>query len=478
MKSAENKKSAKDIENTPMSELTNYHRQIELKYQHLKPEEIKVNPDAMALMAFNGYYTLSNAKGAFFAVDTNIHFQNGSSTPIYDLALLVSLDGKTSARFPFSGTFDGTHLVQTSAALEGLTINLTLSRTDGSDGTTAKCSGTIALPLKSPVQISGSTYNNPIPVSLFAGEYYETAPIHLSPDNKKMAAIKVMQIKDNHQVLYDYGTNDGNLKPVPAYTYNLNMYYFTFAQGTQTVNLIMGTAAEGGFACNNMTTGSPARSLQTIPFPVEEPFELPNILSEELAAFSGYYQLPSIAPGAFISIQAEYAAVDGLFDLYMVKIGVSLNGTTSKGYYFDGAKMTFQNNTLTMLEQNIGITFKREYNAARKSLVTITGSVMGHENVTGFTLFNPVPLSVFGGVPMTDAKGDSLTVVSDAEVIYNGTTMNNILYVPIMYILANPWNAPTTVMSFGTAGLNGNACIVIDGNGTSVVSAIHNGAQN
>ena len=120
MKYEENKKSTKDIDDAPLKELANYHQQIEEKYKHIKPEEFEDNPDAKALRAFNGYYALENAKGAFFAVDTNILIQNGSSTPIYDVALLVSLDGKTSAHFPFAGTFDGTHLVQKSAASEGL----------------------------------------------------------------------------------------------------------------------------------------------------------------------------------------------------------------------------------------------------------------------------------------------------------------------------------------------------------------------
>jgi hypothetical protein len=99
--------------------------------------------------------------------------------------------------------------------------------------------------------------------------------------------------------------------------------------------------------------------------------------------------------------------------------------------------------------------------------------------MTGYTLFNPVPLSAFGGAVMKDPKGDSLTVVSDSEVIYFNsttnvsTTMNNIIYVPIMYILANPAVGPTTEMSFGTNGLNGNTCIVTDVSGVSVVSAIN-----
>lgn len=479
MEKSQNTESVENAVSSPMLELASYHKEMEKKYRDLKPDEVSISPDTLSLISFNGYYTLNSATGAFFAIDTNMYLQNGATTPIYDVALLISLDGKTSARFPFTGSFDGSHLVQVSAAFEGLSIDLIFSRTDGSDGTTATCSGAIALPGKLSKEVTGATYNNPIPSSLFAGEYYEKEPLYISRNGKyekETVAVPVMRIDSNYQIFYDFGTNDGNLQPVSSYSYNMNMYYFTFTVGTNSTSLIMGTAAEGGFACNNMTEDSvskaiSSRSLQTIPFPTEESMEIPNLSSNDLAKFSGYYQIPSIAPGAFISIQAEYIPVLGSIDIYLVKIGVSLDGVSSTGYYFDAEKMSFVNNTLTMTDQSIKIVFNREYNAKQKSLVTITGMI-GDKKVDGYTLFNPVPLSVFDGVPMTNSNGDSLTVVSDSEVIYNGVTMNSILYVPIMYILANPWDAPTTVMSFGTSGLKGNTCIVIQGKTTSIVSAI------
>lgn len=461
-----------------LSQLQASHKQLEEKYKGLNPNEIRVNPETVSLISFNGYYSLDCAPGAFFAIDTNMHVQSGAS-PVYDLELLVSLDGKKSAGFPFTGAFDGNHLTQSSAAIEGFSVDLVFTRTDGNDGTTAVCSGTITLPGMSPKSVSGITYNNPIPASLFIGEYYEIEPLYIELDGKNQkesVAVPVMRIETDNRILYDFGKNDGTLQPVSSYSYNMNMYYFTFSSGTETTSLIMGTAAEGGFACNNMvedttTKAITSRSLQTIPFPKEESMEIPNLSSNELAKFSGYYQLPSIAPRAFISIQAEYVPVLGSIDLYQVKIGVSLDGVSSTGYYFDAEKMSFENNTLIMKDQSISISFKREYNAAQKSLVTVSGKI-GNNQVSGYTLFNPVPLSAFGGVPMTNSNGDTLTVVNDSEVIYNGTTMSSIIYVPIMYILANPWNAPTTVMSFGTSGLKGTACIVIQGKTTSIVTAI------
>jgi hypothetical protein len=454
----------------PYNELADYHRSIREKYKKIKPEEIQGGVDDMALMAFNGYYALENARGAFFAVDTNIHILNGSSTPIYDVSLLVSLNGEVSARFPFTGTFDGERLSQQSATSGGLDIDLLLIRSDGSDGTTAKCFGTIGLPGEIPANISGITYNNPIPYSLFMGEYYYTVPLHLQPGKTEAVIYKVLSIQDNYQILYDYGIDGGTLLLVPTYTYNLNMYFFSFSDDSKDIKFIMGSAAAGGLACNNIVVDAAAkpisRSLQTIANPVQDsmPFNA-NPIGQELAQYSGYYQIPSVGTNAFLSIQAEYSILG-----YAVIIAISIDGVTSNGYYFDESSMTFESNTLKMPAQNITITFEREYIPAQWSLVTITGSVLNYVNVTGYTLFNPVPIKAFGGVPMTNQNGDSLNIVSDSEVIYYNsitgitTTMNSdtILYVPIMYILANPWDFPTTVLSFGTNGTSGNAAIITD----------------
>ncbi|MTI87513.1 MAG: hypothetical protein FH748_06045 [Balneolaceae bacterium] len=448
------------IDYTPMAELSTYHQHLEEKYKNVDPEDIKVTSDADALMAFNGYYAMAHTPGAFFSVDTNIHIKKGSSTPIKDVALIISMDGTTSTRFPFTGTFDGTHLKQRTPG--GLDIDLTFSRQDGNDGIVASFSGHITLPQQSKAEVTGSTYNNPIPYRMYIGKYYETEPIHLKSAKQEKAAIPVMQIEKDYKIMYDFGTNNGDLEAVRSFTYNLNMYFFSFSKGSQQSKLIMGTAAAGGFACNNMIIdGSKltSRSLQTIPFPDKEPLKMPNLKSSDLAKFSGYYPLPSIASGAFISIQGEYETLIGSLDINEVMIGVSMDGETSKQYYFEEENMTFENGTLSMPEQSISITFSRVYNSQYKSLVTITGSIGGH-TITAHTPFNPVPLSAFGGAPLTNAQNNKLTVVNDNEVIYNGTTMNSIIYVPIMYILAAPTTGTNTVMSFGSDGCKGTACII------------------
>ena len=455
-------------------ELANHHQKIFDQYRDLKPEMIQKKKDIDSLIAYNGYYSLNTAPGAFFAIDTSIYFNSNLSSPYYIVNLLIALDGKTPYSIEFTGTFDSSQLIQNS---EGINIDLTFVRTNGADGTTASCSGKIGVNHLPQINVSGSTYNNPIPNSLFEGTYYLLQPLHLSPDKEDHVFTKVMEISNSNSISYDFGSGDGVLKPVKSYVYNMNMYYFSFDSNQD--SLIMGTAAAAGFACNNMTVTNgviTSRSLQTIVNPdIEKKKQIPNLNSYELADFSGYYQLPSISPLAFLSVQAEYIVIDAI-PIYSIAISISLDGVTSKGYYFDWDKMSFNKNTLVMTEQQINLKFDRIYNASNRSLVKVTGTIDSYNNIEAYTLFNPVPLSAFGGVPLTNSNGDSLTIVDYGKVIYNSTEMTNFIYVPLMYILANTWDNTTTVLSLGTSGTKGTACIVIDvvENKTSFVYAIPN----
>jgi hypothetical protein len=273
-----------------------------------------------------------------------------------------------------------------------------------------------------------------------------------------------MSIGSNNQLYYDNGSNSGNLSPVTTYKYNMNMYYFQFMQGSEQVDLIMGTAGHKGFACNNMTIGTSlvARSLLTIPESPTPPIELYDLSGVTLADFSGYYATPTeMFPLAFVSIQAQYATVfPGTdFDLNFVMISISQDGLTSTAYYFNPLTMSFDGETLSIPQQGITLTFQRAYNPQNGSLVALSGSIWD-QSLSGSNLFNPVPLSVFGGLPLTNSQGDTLTVNNDNSVTYNDTVMNAIIYVPLMYILAYPVQNPQVVMSFGTDGTKGTACIV------------------
>lgn len=439
------------------AETTTYHHQLITQTPSVI---IPVNPDTPMLMPFNGYYTLSNAAGAFFAVDTNMVITPESAEPRFDLTLIVSLDGTSATRYAFTGTFDGITLNQVWEGA-GFAINLTFSRTVDCYGPVASCMGNITLPGQPATPVSGSTYNNPISAPLFAGNYYVTTP------NTK--PIKVMSIGSENELSYDYGSESGQLSPVTAYAYNMNMYYFTFMQGSDTVSLIMGTAANKGFACNNMTTGTSlvARQLQTIPSAPTIPIELYDLSNSALADFSGYYAISDTDfPRGFVSIQAQYASLlaNTQWDLTFVMISVSLDGVSSQGYYFNPFTMSFDGETLSMPQQKINLTLTRKYTPKNGSLVSMSGTI-NNQNISGYTPFNPVPLSVFGGQPMTNSNKDTLTVNNDNSVTYNGINMDSIIYVPLMYILAYPAEKPTVVMSFGTDGIHGNTCIVtVDAN--------------
>lgn len=412
-------------------------------------------PDAPALQTFNGYYTLGNAQGAFLAVDTNMVFQAGTIAPAYHVSLIISLDGTSATRYPFTGSFDGKTLHQTSD--QGLTVELEFTRAGDTYGPVAFCSGSITLPKQTKVDVSGATYNNPIAAALFAGDYVDTA-----------TGKKVMRIGSDNQLQYDPGTT-GNLQPVHTYAYNLNMYFFTVAQGSETVSLIMGTAAEQGFACNNMVTDGqkPAqiRSLVTIPQAAKPDFALYDLSGCELADFSGYYpfqfDIETLQSRSFVSIQAQYATLlPGTdWDLNFVAISISTDGINSQAYYFNPFTMSFKDGILDMPEQNIHLQLTRKYDPANGSLVQMSGTING-QKITGSTPFNPVPLSAFAGQPLTNRLGDRLAVNGENSVTYNGDNVKGIIYVPLMYILAYPVGNPDVVMSFGTDGAHGTACIV------------------
>jgi hypothetical protein len=469
----------KTTQNVNVFEQAAFNRRVRADLQDYNPNAFVPSADTQALLAYNGYYALDCASGAFFAIDANLVVSNGGSEASYMTTLYVSLDGKTAHSVPFSsGTFDGKTLVQNT---NELSLNLTLTRVSDSE-ITVKLSGQIAILLALPVTVSGYTYNNPIKNSLYQGTYYLPEEIVLSPSAKsEKAMIKVMQIGEKNTLYYDYGSGDQNLKQVPDYIYNMNMYYFKFPNGTKSVQLIMGTAGSQGFSSNDMTvdgTTVSSRSLQTIIVDKKINYNIisdlePNPNSEDLGAFSGYYPLTSIHPQAFLSILGQYTVSFGVA-VYSASITFSFDGVNSTSYEFVKDNMSFISNVLTLADTknntNISLTFSKEYNAGTMMLAKVTGSINQYANLKSWTPFNPVPLNAFGGVPMTNTDS-SLNIVSNLSVTYttgtntptpNVVNMNSFIYVPLMYILANPWESPTTVLSLGTSKNNGNVSIIID----------------
>eukprot|EP01084_Bolivina_argentea_P069289 126105_1 len=481
LKNDNNKEWIMDI---PLNELAKVHQELRDKYKNVKSDEIKEGTYNKALMAFNGYYQMNTAEGAFLTIDTNLYVSG--AVRIYTIDIIISLDGQTSQSYPFNGTFNDNKLI-----LEGLFLSLDL------DFEHKSFSGTIAAGGHGVTySVTGSTYNNPIPCHVYIGEYYQIK------DDKQ---IKVMQISDDYQLEYDYDSNDGILKSVPTYVYNLNMYFFSFERKiseteTNEYRLIMGTAAASGFACNNVsqykinnkTIKVVARSLCSIPFPniinkVATLFTEPNANSELLAEFSGYYAITAttdasgISVGAFISIQAEYTVKENKPN-YKVLIGVSMDGKTSNGYTFDDT-MSFTNNTLEIPDV-LTIHLVRNTTIDLGEIARITSGIVTNYSeqkipISGFTYFNPVPLSGFGGkyyywtkIDGKLSKINMLDVINDYEIEINGGKLDSFIYVPIMYILAtkqySEWllrdvlyvDLAAVEMSFGTDGKKGNTCII------------------
>lgn len=430
------------------------------------------------LVPFNGYYTLSTAPGAFFAIDANVYVSNGGQNKTCLITFYLSLDGKTSSSYPFSsGTFTNNTLQMND---QGVNLDLSFTRLSN-QACTASLQGTITIGTNPAVLVNGSTYNNPIESSLFQGTYYLPEKIFLDPGKPASTVmLKVMEIGPNDTLYYDYGAGNEDLKLVDAYVYNMNMYYFKFPQGEGNAQLIMGTAGSLGFACNDMyTEGATAtsRNLQTIITANTQESWFPNANSKQLAAFSGYYPLQSIHPLAFVSILGQYTVISGE-EVYSATVSYSFDGVNSTSYGFAPTGMTFENQTLTIVDVTnkpvLNLTFAQEYSADTMMLVKMTGSIEQYTNLVGYTPFNPVPLTAFGGVPMRNPES-AITIESDTLVNYTKIfllnpkdkleyihTMDQFIYVPLMYILANSWYDPTTVLSLGTSKENGNVSIVID----------------
>ena len=439
---------------------TKYHQELKAKYSDVNAETLKINPDAVSVMEFSGYYAMNHSPGAFFTIDTNIHIRKGARDPIRDVTLILSIDGIASTRYAFTGAFDGTFLKQKAAS--GLDINIMFTRENKQKGIIASFSGHIKLPNKPLIAVSGSTYNTPIPYAMFIGRYYETKLVFQSLGEKELTKVEAFRIEEDYKLLYDFGTNGGNLMSIPSFTYNITAYFFTFSKGKQKSKLIMGTSVANGITCNAIHVNGKkrmSRSLLSIPFSEQVPLHTPNALNNELAKFCGYYPLPSIAPRAFLSIHSESIVHNSHQNQNVVMIGLSMDGIHSKGYYFEEQTMAFENNILTMPEQDITVLLKKEYNPQNRALASIKGLIYGHF-VIEYMSFNSVPLTAFIGVLMTNTQNDSLMVKSKTEIIHNGKTQNNIRYIPTISLLTYPNEYATIGLWFVTDSLKGTSCII------------------
>ncbi|MCR9174164.1 MAG: hypothetical protein NXI10_16830 [bacterium] len=491
----------------PMEEVTRMHLASDGKYFE-KPGGTLLTDANNDLVRFNGYYGLNitdgnhkGAEGAFFTIDTNmwVTTTNQVSTAEYYLQFIVSLDGKTSVKIPFTGTFtkltngDGYRLQQTAQGVGGMNqVDLDLTFTRSQSVTTADVNGTItvAAPGQGQSTVSGSTYNNPILPTTYIGTYYD----------KKQE--KTLEICKDHVLNYRVA-GGSSLQRIEKYRFNLNMYVFAFPapdDSNATISLVMGTSPASGLVCGNLRTinddknASPtSRTLNTIKAPVKPPkMSLPNINSDKVAPFAAYYPTPTAEfPNAFIAIQAARIPLAEDVNIFEVTIGISTDGITSAVYNFDGAS-SFDTTTNTLSLANPAhttdplapkyaavIKFEREYIQGGKSgtLITLKGSIMGKEITPAHTPFNLIPLEGFSGAVLKNEKGETLVVNNNNVVTYKGKQVGlghpeRILYIPIMYILefTNPEPPKDeiagmdykVVCSWGTDAAQGLACIVTE----------------
>lgn len=78
------------------------------------------------------------------------------------------------------------------------------------------------------------------------------------------------------------------------------------------------------------------------------------------------------------------------------------------------------------------------------------------------------------GAPMTNLNSnETLVINSDFKITYNGNVYEEILYVPVMYILAFDTKPGKVVgLSLGTDGGKGTACIVTNTSTSPMFSSV------
>lgn len=476
---------------------------------------VTTNADSSTLASFNGYYLLGDATslsvfpaGAFLTVDTNIQVTKNTTTgqfdPVFDVQVILCLDGESSYTFDFSqsdtasftSNGDGTYTLafSTRADQEPLfRVDLKFTRTAQTDGNTASFSGTITTPDKTYPAVTGHTYNNPILPSLYSGAFY-THPLGQGP-----AAAHVLTIGKDFELLYTPLGETGAPADITSYSYNMNMYFFSFTDANNDeTKLIMGTSAAGGLVCNDMTiidkTAHP-RTLTTIKIPdqtlpAKDGVELNQTNAKELADLSGYFPLTiqgsdadasAAHNGAFLSVEGQYVSSylpinpPVIETKYKVSIGICLDGIHSTVFYFDtNCSFDADAHTLTIPATlpeigagNWVITFTPGYAAGTGSFSQFgdlsAASMIFEPSVTpavppahamsyaGKTPLGPVPLSAFAGPTLTSTtagSNEALQILSDNTIQYmppaistawqvNDQQQNwlEILYVPLMYIV-------------------------------------------
>ncbi len=205
--------------------------------------------DIRKLLPFTGYYSMNVAPGAFLSIDTvEERSTSGDTTTI---SINVSMDGRSCTAYSFSdgASFDGSRL-----DIPGR-LSLDFTR-HYRDGRLAAFEGTIGS-----VSVAGDTYFNQVPLSAFAGDYFDVA-----------TSRKALSIADNLEIFFDFAlfTNaPGDLRKVDGYSYLPAMFVLTFAGATTpqpgAFTLMLGTAGNKGLACSIQGGGIPKLAVSILP---------------------------------------------------------------------------------------------------------------------------------------------------------------------------------------------------------------------
>jgi len=436
----------------PIQALSKYHRELEANYKVMAESDKEISDHVKALIPLTGYYSMALAPGAYLIIDTNLVIPEGAQAPYPHVSVVISMDGKVK-KSKFNGTFIDGRLKQTIGLNDVVDLVFVRPNLDSSNGVVAQFEGLI-----SGTVVKGSTFDNPTSYDTYIGKYYLETKNILETKNDDNEPVLVLEIKPEFQISYDYGSNDGILSKVDGFTFSLNTWFFStsFDDNSQDVKFIMGSGTGNGLACNDLTDKIFTRNLFSIPKPQIEEEGLPNDNSKLLAEFSGYYHMFGLGENAFLSIEGLYK-VTSSGKLWIVSIGVSSDGKTSKQYTFD-TKMTFDDNLLTI--PDFELAFAREYNSENRSIVSFKGSFKGNEGVSGYTLMNPKPLTAFGGIPLKSVdEKDTLVINSDDKVTFNGKVLDKFAYFPVMRMF---FSETGIVLSFGIHTVVGNMCILYE----------------
>jgi len=210
--------------------------------------------DVQRLVPFTGYYSMNVAPGAFLSIDT---VEERSASPAQPtsptkesitISINVSMNGKSATSYSFGdeATFDGVTL-----KLPGK-LALDFSR-EYRQGHLASFTGKIG-----EVDVKGESYFNQVPLSAFAGDYYDA-----------QTGKRALSITKDLVLLFDFSIfagGSGELRQVYSYRYVPAMFVLTFSGDREKFTLMLGTASKNGLACSIQGGGTPKLAVSIVPF--------------------------------------------------------------------------------------------------------------------------------------------------------------------------------------------------------------------